>query len=75
MLRDRLDEIQGQTEAEKQWWEKRREVIRSDFEKELDDEAASKKDVKIGSDDDGVLVDSGTPASTPGSSKKKKSKK
>ncbi|KAH6646416.1 Pre protein translocase subunit Sec66-domain-containing protein [Truncatella angustata] len=73
MLRERLDEIEAQTEPEKEWWEKRREVIRQDFEKELDAEAAPKPDVRLGSDDDGVLVDSGTPSSTP--SKKKKGKK
>ncbi|KAI0125951.1 Pre protein translocase subunit Sec66-domain-containing protein [Xylariales sp. AK1849] len=79
MLRNRLDEIQAQTESEKEWWTKRREVIRQDFEKELNDEetaaAATKIDARIGSDDDGVLVDSGTPAATPSGGKKKKGKK
>ncbi|KAK9421675.1 putative Pre protein translocase subunit Sec66-domain-containing protein [Seiridium unicorne] len=75
MLRERLDEIQAQTEPEKEWWEKRREVIRQDFEKELNEEAGVKTDARGVSDDDGVLVDSGTPAATPGSAKKKKGKK
>jgi translocation protein SEC66 len=77
MLRDKLEEIQEQTDSEKEWWEKRREAIRQDFEKELDEEEQkdTKKDTKIGSDDDGVLVDSSTPAVTPGSAKKKKAKK
>jgi translocation protein SEC66 len=36
LLRKRLDEIQAQTEAEKAWWEKRRESIQGEFMKELD---------------------------------------
>ncbi|KAI1841549.1 hypothetical protein JX266_012202, partial [Neoarthrinium moseri] len=72
MVRERLDEIQAQTETEKEWWEKRRETIRQDFEKELNDEGQPKVDAKaVISDDDGVLVDSAT--ATP--SKKKKGKK
>ncbi|UNI15078.1 Translocation protein S66 [Purpureocillium takamizusanense] len=56
-LRQRLDEIQAQTEAEKQWWEKRRGQIQSEFMKELDE---SEKGSTKGSEDDAVLVD--TPA-------------
>lgn len=56
-LRQRLDEIQSQTEAEKQWWEKRRGQIQSEFMKELDE---SEKGSTKGSEDDAVLVD--TPA-------------
>ncbi|KAI1501730.1 Sec62/63 complex, subunit Sec66 [Biscogniauxia marginata] len=70
-LRSRLEEIEARTESEKQWWEKRREAIQKDFMKELDEES-TKGSVKGASDDDGVLVDSGTPASAPGGSKKKK---
>ena len=36
LLRKRLDEIQAQTQAEKEWWEKRRESIQGEFMKELD---------------------------------------
>jgi translocation protein SEC66 len=36
-LRKSLNEILDQTDAEKEWWEKRRETIRSDFLKELGD--------------------------------------
>ncbi|CAN8099296.1 unnamed protein product [Discula destructiva] len=67
---NRIDEIQSKTDAEREWWEKRRAAISSDFMKELDDEGE-----KI---DDGVLVDGNNPGSRPQSSsggKKKKSKK
>ncbi|KAI1459012.1 Sec62/63 complex, subunit Sec66 [Annulohypoxylon moriforme] len=74
MLRTKLDEIEHRAEADKEWWEKRRETIKKDFMRELDEESSTKGSVK-GSDDDAVLVDSGTPASTPGGSKKKKGKK
>ncbi|XDG06527.1 hypothetical protein ABKA04_006142 [Annulohypoxylon sp. FPYF3050] len=74
MLRTKLDEIESRAEADKEWWEKRREAIKKDFMRELDEESSTKGSVK-GSDDDAVLVDSGTPASTPGGSKKKKGKK
>lgn len=40
MFRKRLDDIQAQTQAEKEWWEKRRTSIETDFLKELDEEAA-----------------------------------
>lgn len=73
MLRSRLEDIQAKAPAEREWWEKRRQVIQSDFMKELDEDDSSKAAIKAGSDDDGVLVDSTTPASTPG--KKKKAKK
>ncbi|PHH84980.1 hypothetical protein CDD83_1083 [Cordyceps sp. RAO-2017] len=62
-LRQRLDEIQAQTESEKQWWEKRRGQIQSDFMKELDD--SEKSSTKATSEDDAVLID------TPGKSGKK----
>ncbi|KAJ9142134.1 Translocation protein sec66 [Pleurostoma richardsiae] len=69
MLRKRLDEIQAQTVAEKEWWEKRRDAIRSDFMKELGD--SEKPHNKPGSEEDAVLVDvstpaAGTPAGHPG---------
>ncbi|KAI1640365.1 Sec62/63 complex, subunit Sec66 [Biscogniauxia mediterranea] len=68
-LRSRLEEIESRTESEKQWWEKRREAIQKDFMKELDEDA-TKDSTKGASDDDGVLVDASTPASTPGKKKK-----
>lgn len=69
-LRKRLDEIQAQAANEKEWWEKRRAAIQSDFMKELDD--AEKKPT---SEDDAVLVDPSTPSGTPAGSKKKRGKK
>ncbi|KAI0594326.1 Sec62/63 complex, subunit Sec66 [Biscogniauxia sp. FL1348] len=68
-LRSRLEEIESRTESERQWWEKRREAIQKDFMKELDEDA-TKDSTKGASDDDGVLVDATTPASTPGKKKK-----
>jgi translocation protein SEC66 len=35
-LRKRLDEIQAQAAAEKEWWEKRRATIQKDFMQELE---------------------------------------
>ncbi|KJZ76615.1 hypothetical protein HIM_03951 [Hirsutella minnesotensis 3608] len=66
-LRQRLDEIQAQTDAEKQWWDKRRGQIQIDFMKELDD--SEKSSTKGASEEDAVLVD------TPGSKSGKRGKK
>ncbi|KAI8632402.1 Sec62/63 complex, subunit Sec66 [Xylariaceae sp. FL1651] len=73
VLRTRLEEIEGRTKSDKEWWEKRREAIQKDFMKELD-EGSVKSSTKAGSDDDGILLESSTPAATPSSSKKKKGK-
>ncbi|KAK4128403.1 hypothetical protein N657DRAFT_629520 [Parathielavia appendiculata] len=74
-LRDRLEEIEAQTEHDKEWWEKRRASIKTEFMKELDEESV-KGQAKVGSDDEAVLVDTNTPSATPsGVSKKKKAKK
>ncbi|KAK0656124.1 Sec62/63 complex, subunit Sec66 [Cercophora newfieldiana] len=74
-LKERLDEIQAQTEKEKEWWEKRRTSIKTEFMKELGDDTE-----KVTSGDEPVLVDTNTPSATPsatpsGASKKKKGKK
>lgn len=75
MLRDRLDEVEAQTEHDKEWWEKRRTTIKTEFMKELDEES-EKGQAKTGSEDEAVLVDTDTPSATPsGASKKKKGKK
>ncbi|KAI9845855.1 MAG: translocation protein S66 [Sclerophora amabilis] len=37
IVRKRTDEIQGQTNSEKAWWDKRRAEIQSEFMKELED--------------------------------------
>ena len=56
MVRKRLDEIQDTMTSEKEWWEKRRATIQSDFMKELDDgEKVSTNPSSI--DGDGVVVD------------------
>ncbi|KAK3996824.1 Sec62/63 complex, subunit Sec66 [Cladorrhinum sp. PSN332] len=74
-LRERLDEIEAQTEHEKEWWEKKRGTIRTEFMKELD-EAENKS---VTSHDEPVLVETSTPSSsrpgTPASASKKKGKK
>lgn len=79
ILRKKLEDIQAQTDAEKEWWEKRRATISSDFMKELDGETAagtaagsSKAPSVSTTDEDTVLVDADTPSA---SSKKKKGKK
>lgn len=74
-MRDRLEEIEAQTQSDREWWEKRRANIKQEFMKELD-EAPEKAQAKAGSEDEPVLVDTNTPSATPsGSSKKKKGKK
>ena len=79
MMRKRLDEIQLQVTAEKDWWEKRKATIQSDFMKELDADAKLKdekeKVERKSSDDDAVLVESGGPASTPGAGQGKSGKR
>ncbi|KAI0842053.1 Sec62/63 complex, subunit Sec66 [Hypoxylon sp. FL0890] len=72
MLRTRLEEIESRAATDKEWWEKRREAIKKDFLKELEEESSTKGSTKTASDDEGVLVDSGTPAATHSGSKKKK---
>ena len=59
VLRERLDEIQAQATQEKEWWEKRRATVRSEFMKELEGE-------EVGA---ATPVDSSSVASSP--SKKK----
>lgn len=79
-IRERLADIQSTSQAEKEWWEKRKAEIQSDFMKELDEEkkaaaeASAKPPAKVGSDDDAVIVESGGPAASAGKGKKKKGK-
>jgi translocation protein SEC66 len=80
MLRNRLTEILSQTEAEKEWWEKRRASIHTDLMKDSDTRASGSA-TKLGaspgkstSDEDAVLVENPS-ASETGSMRKKKSKK
>ena len=81
LLRERIAEIQGQLDAEKEWWEKKRAGIQTEFMKELE---AERKGVtpdssqrKTNSDDDAVLVEADGPAQPQGGvgGKKKKGKK
>jgi len=79
MFRKRLDEIQAKTESEKQWWDKRRASIQTEFMKELDSTPSTtpaKTPSKAGSDEDAIFVESGGPAvSEKGSIRRKKAKK
>lgn len=71
-----MAELQAQTQFEKQWWERRRAGIQSDFMKELDE--STKTPAATGaktSDDDAVLVEGGGPGGQQGGGKKKKAKK
>jgi translocation protein SEC66 len=79
VLRNRLNEIQAQTQAEKEWWEKRRASIQTDLMKEINTPATpAAKSVatpsKSTSDEDAVIVENPT-VSGKGSTKKKKGKK
>ncbi|KAF2118122.1 translocation protein-like protein sec66 [Lophiotrema nucula] len=75
-IRDRLTEILATAPSEKEWWEKRKATIQSDFMKELDDEKSPRREghVAKGSDDDAVIVEAGGPADKAGKGKKKKGK-
>ena len=42
LLRTKIDEIQAQTVSEKEWWEKRRASVQTEFMKELDATPATK---------------------------------
>ncbi len=81
LLRNRLDEIQSQAQPEKEWWEKRRASIQSDFMKELEGDTTSRSQAstlagKAGSDEDGVLVEVGGHGNSgKGSARKRKGKK
>lgn len=81
MTRKRVEELQAQTEAEKEWWEKKRLSVQAEFMKELETETASNSKTGTagpatgkGSDDDTVMVESGGPAEKGHSGGKKKKK-
>ena len=40
-LRKKLGDILAKSDAEKEWWERRRETIRTDFMKEIDADGKS----------------------------------
>jgi translocation protein SEC66 len=74
-LRDRLEDIEAQTEKDKEWWEKRRSNVKSEFMKELEAESAqAQAQAKAGSEDEAVLVDTDTPSATPSGASKKGNK-
>ena len=79
LIRKRVNDIQAQVKAERDWWDKRRAKIQSDFMKELDEPKAVAPTGGKGSDEDGVLVESGGPdlqvPGQQGSAKKRKGKK
>lgn len=76
ILKERIAELQATTQAEKDWWEKRRTGIKANFLKELDeDEAATAKtQIPQGSSDEDapVIVEAGGPQGAQGSMKGKK---
>ena len=84
VLGERLGRIQKEIPAEKERWERQREAVREGFMRELDGaekprkEAAEAKE-RVGSDEDGVLVEkgdgSGAGRQEGGKKKKKKGKK
>ena len=86
MIHKKIDELQAQGKADREWWDRERASIQTKFMKELDQEpiaAANKAAVssgeKTGSDEDAVLVEGGGPAASgsasKGSAKKRKGKK
>jgi translocation protein SEC66 len=81
LIRKRMEELQATQESEREWWDRKKATIQSDFMKELDeDPAKAAKSTPAGSrasDDDAVLVEAGGPADKSGAagSKKKKGKK
>lgn len=82
LIKERITELQSKVDAEKAWWEKRREGISSGFMAELEEESAKKAEAeaaaatkKSSSDDDAVLVEAGGPATGfDGGSAKKRNK-
>ncbi|OBT71673.1 hypothetical protein VF21_10583 [Pseudogymnoascus sp. 05NY08] len=73
VFREKLDDIQAQTAAEKEWWEKRRASIEAGFMKELDaapstEAKTTTSGIKTTSDEDSVVVETAA-------SKKKKANK
>lgn len=67
-LRESLEEIQSQAATEREWWDRRRGQIQSEFMKELDESEKSSKTTS-GGEDEPVIVD------TPSKGGKKKGKK
>jgi len=86
ILREKVVETQAKGRADREWWDKERASIQSNFMKELDENTGTDgaRVVKLGrgsSDEDAVLVESGGPASSgsavgsKGGTQKRKGKK
>ena len=80
VVRKKVEEIQAQAKAEREWWDEKRANIKTEFLKELDGGSETKKSSLIperpGSEDDAVLVEAGkSEPSGKGSTKKKKGKR
>jgi len=82
--KERVAELQAQAKVEREWWDKKKASIQSDFMKELDEKASGRSKSlpaaaadKVGSDEDAVIVEGGGPAASgsKGGTKKKKAKK
>ncbi|OAL55760.1 translocation protein-like protein sec66 [Pyrenochaeta sp. DS3sAY3a] len=67
-IRERLGEILSKAPEEKEWWEKRKANIQTDFMKELDEEKVKS------SEEDAVLVEAGGPVGSVGKGAKKTKK-
>ena len=72
IIRQKVDEIQAQAKVDREWWDKKRASIQSEFMKELDEGTSASTSTsrpttsggeKIGSDEDTVLVEGGGPTS------------
>jgi translocation protein SEC66 len=80
VVRRKVEEVQAQAKAEREWWDEKRATIKTEFLKELDGGLETKKSAlasdRPGSEDDAVLVEAGRPESSGrGTTKKKKGKK
>ena len=85
LIRDKVSAIQSKAASEREWWDKERASIQSQFMKELDEETAAAEagaakggegNNRVGSDEDAVLVEGGGPGSAAGKgAKKRKGKK
>lgn len=84
LIRSKVSQIQSKAQSEREWWDKERASIQSQFMKQLDEEtaaaaeagAAKGEGIRGGSDEDAVLVEGGGPGSAAGKgAKKRKGKK
>ena len=85
IIREKVAETQAKAKADREWWDKERANIQSNFMKELDDAdvakgtASTSANERPGSDEDAVLVEGGGPASSGSAAgkggKKRKGKK